>query len=184
MKKIIIIFISILLFACSSDHKITFSDKLNMKDNHNIDIYYYHPDEENYLAQSYLSDDSLYDISLITFYDMYDEDTLAIIEENCQNYLNIYTKLFDEVLTELDKASWKKIDDINSNDDLLVIIKNVDTGYMLYIYKDGRIKIVNKDERVSYKTDDELTKTIDMFDTIHQDLNAYWDNVNQKLKTN
>ena len=75
-----------------------------------------------------------------------------------------------ELLDEIVNSKYKKIDDINSNDGLVVILKNLDTQFMLYIYKDNKIKIVDDKINGSYQSTTNLTKCYEVFDNFNEKL--------------
>ena len=77
---------------------------------------------------------------------------------------------YKELLDEIVNSKYKKIDDINSNDGLVVILKNLDTQFMLYIYKDNKIKIVYDKINGSYQSTTNLTKCYEVFDNFNEKL--------------
>ena len=105
------------------------------------------------------------------------QDNLSLDNKNIKAYYNKTegskfenSEIYKELLDEIVNSKYKKIDGINSNDGLVVIFKNLDTQFMLYIYKDNKIKIVDDKINGSYQSTTNLTKCYEVFDNFNEKL--------------
>ena len=180
MKKLIIsitaaycILLGILLFgkfiSLSNNQNISQKIQENLSlDNKNIKAYYNKTEGSKFenleidIINESFTDYEKYDSKLL-----YDEETYY---SNINKFIEWMYPQYKELLDEIVNSKYKKIDDINSNDGLVVILKNLDTQFMLYIYKDNKIKIVDDKINGSYQSTTNLTKCYEVFDNFNEKL--------------
>lgn len=74
------------------------------------------------------------------------------------------------------------IDYIDGTDGLLLVLENEDNGYMLYIYDNNRVKIINGNDTNSYELDGDLSYSYSLLDGLYQKISDFNTNLREKSK--
>lgn len=174
MKKKIILIIVLFLSVVAIGAIINLSHKQDITqiidenlslDNRNIKAYYKRTDgvysDIDIINESF-SDYDKYDSNLL-----YDEETYY---SNINKFVEWMHPQYQELLNEIVNSKYLKIDYINGTEGLVVILKNLDTQFTVYIYEDNKIKIVDDKINESYQSTANFSKCYEVFDNYDEKL--------------
>lgn len=102
-------------------------------------------------------------------FDDYSKADSRLVDEqtylrNNKLYKEWIAPLYEASFNELYGANYSKVDSISGKDNLVVYFKNLDSGYLLYVYEDNIIKLSDGNASTSYKSDIDFSNTYDTFE--------------------
>ena len=183
MKKFLFVLcILMIMVGCSKSNNVSSEINNNLSSsNPNISAKGATVDESGnqVLKEFHITSDSFNDITKADNPELLDDETYY---EQTKEYTEWLVPQYDEMIDEITSAKFKVIDYIDGTDGLLLVLENEDNGYMLYIYDNNRVKIINGNDTNSYELDGDLSYSYSLLDGLYQKISDFNTNLREKSK--
>lgn len=179
MKKLlVVIFTLMLLVGCTTEN-------VDVSKGINDNLASSNPNIAGNLPKVYIKDIlefDEFDITSESFTDITKADNQELLDEDTyyaqsKQFTDWIVPQYDEMMQEITSANYSKIDYINGTDGLLMLLENKDNGYMLYIYDNNRIKVVDGENSQCYVADKDLSYTNALLDNFLAEISGFMTNL-------
>lgn len=179
MKKLLaVIFTLMLLVGCTTEN-------VNVSKEIGDNLASSNPNIVGNLPKVYIKDIlefDEFDITSESFTDITKADNQELLDEDTyyarsKQFTDWIVPQYDEMMQEITSANYSKIDYINGTDGLLMLLENKDNGYMLYIYDNNRIKVVDGEKSQCYVADKDLSYTNALLDNFLAEISSVMTNL-------